>query len=65
MIGFIKDEDGVTAAHNERRQLKQVLKEEWRAICIAQQDRAYLATVAHVPSTQRILFEPAGDLYLS
>ncbi len=65
MIGFIKDEDGATAAHNERRQLKQVLKEEWRAIRIAQQDRAYMATVAHTPSTQRILFEPAGDLYLS
>ncbi len=65
MIGFIKDEDGATAAHNERRQLKQVLKEEWRAIRMAEQDRAYLATVAHAPSTQRILFEPAGDLYLS
>jgi hypothetical protein len=65
MIGFLKDEDGATAAHNERRQVKQVLKEEWRAIRITQQDRAYLATVAHAPSAQRILFEPAGDLYLS
>ena len=65
MIGFIKDEDGATAAHNERRELKQVLTEEWRAIRIAQQDRAHQATVAHAPSPQRILFEPAGDLYLS
>jgi hypothetical protein len=53
MIGFIKVEDGATAVWNERQQLKRVLKEEWRAIRIAQQDRAHLATAAHAPSTQR------------
>ena len=46
MIGFIKVEDGATVVCNGRQQLKQVLKEEWRAIRISQQDRAHLATVA-------------------
>ena len=50
MIGFIKVEDGATAARGGCQQLKQVLKEEWRAISIAQQDRAHLATVALNPA---------------
>jgi hypothetical protein len=50
MIGFIEIEDGTTAFCNGRQQLKQVLKEEWRAIRIAQQDRAHLATVALNPA---------------
>jgi hypothetical protein len=64
IIGLITDVDGATAiegllsAHNGHRQFKQVLKEEWRALYVAQQDRAHLATVAHAPSHQRIHFDP-------
>jgi len=53
MIGFIKHEDGASTVHNEHHQLTHVLKEEWRAIRTAQQDRAHLATVWHESSTQR------------
>ena len=51
--------DGLASARSGRRHLKRAVKEEWRAIRIAQQDRAHLATVAHAPSLGRQALSPA------
>jgi len=49
----------LVSARSGRQQLEQVLREEWRAIRIAEQDRAHLATVANAPSTLRLSLNPA------
>ncbi len=45
--------DGLASARNGGRNLERALKGEWRAIRIAEQDRAHLATVAYAPSLGR------------
>lgn len=45
--------DGLASARNGGRHLERTLREEWRAIRIAEQDRAHLATVANAPSISR------------
>jgi len=51
---------GLASARSGRRYFKRAVKEEWRALRIAQQDRAHLATVAHAPSLRRPGFPPAA-----
>ena len=57
--------DGLTSARNGSRHLERAFKEEWRAIRIAQQDRAHLATVANAPSLRRQDLSPVAPLFRS
>lgn len=45
--------DGPISARNGSRHLERAVKEEWRAMPIAEQDRAHLATLAHAPAIRR------------
>jgi hypothetical protein len=40
---------GLVSARGERHNLQRALTKEWRAIRIAEQDRAHLATIAEAP----------------
>ena len=49
---------GLAAAQGGRRTVERAVRDEWRAIRMAQQDRAHLATLAHPPTTHAPSVEP-------